>query len=185
MRETKQNIMPEFLARFSTRSFDERQIPREILMSILEAARFAPSCFNEQPWRFVIGWRGRELHQVIFSHLTEKNQEWNANSPVLLVLIANQQFAYNGRDNFWAKFDLGTAWGFLQIQAQTLGVATHAMGGFRKKDLHHALSLREEEVVVAVVAMGYYGDGSDLSEELRERNKPNTRRLLSESILAE
>ena len=185
MRETKQKVIPEILARFSTRSFQDRDIPRETLMDILEAARFAPSCFNEQPWRFVIGWRGRDLHQTIFSHLTEKNQAWNANTPILLVLIANQEFAYNGKDNFWAKFDLGTAWGFLPIQAQNLGVATHAMGGFRKRDLHQALGLAEEELPVAVVAMGYYGDGSDLSQDLRERNVPNVRRPLSESILAE
>lgn len=185
MRETKQNVMPEILARFSTRSFQDKAIPREVLLDILEAARFAPSCFNEQPWRFVIGWRGSDLHQLIFSHLTEKNQAWNADTPVLLVLVANQQFAYSGKNNFWAKFDLGTAWGFLQIQAQALGVATHAMGGFRKKDLHEALSLREEEVAVAVVAMGYYGDGSDLTEDLLERNVPNVRRTISESILAE
>jgi nitroreductase len=177
--------MPEYLNRYSTRSFQKKMPSREELLDILEAARFAPSCFNEQPWRFVIGWRGGRLHDAIFANLTEKNQTWNRNTPILLVLIANQRFAHNGKDNFWANFDLGTAWGFLQVQAQQLGIATHAMGGFRKAQLHQDLSLREEELPVAVVAMGYYGDLSDLSAEWKERDVPNSRRVVSESILAE
>jgi nitroreductase len=117
--------------------------------------------------------------------LTEKNQVWNLHTPIFLVLIANREFAYNGKENFWATFDLGAAWGFLQLQAQQLGIATHAMGGFRRDALHHVLSLSEKELPVAVVAMGYYGDPAWLPEALRKTDKPNDRREVEASILAE
>lgn len=185
MRESKYKIMQEFLTRYSTRAFSEQELKRETVMEILEAARFAPSSGNEQPWRFVIGWKDTELHRRIFSTLKEKNKAWNQHTPVFLVLIAKQSFTRVDKENHWANFDLGSAWGFLQIQAQHLGIATHAMAGFDADELANQLDLEEEFQPVVVVALGYYGDPSILSEKDRQRHGPKSRRLVAESILLE
>lgn len=185
MRESKYKIMQEFLTRYSTRAFDKQEVKRETVMEILEAARFAPSSGNEQPWRFVIGWKDTELHGRIFSTLKEKNKAWNQRTPVFLVLIAKQRFTRIDKENHWANFDLGSAWGFLQIQAQHLGLATHAMAGFDAEELAKHLDLEEEFQPVVVVALGYYGDPSSLSEKDQQRHGPKSRRLVEESILLE
>lgn len=185
MRETNRTIMPEFLTRYSTRAFSSRQPSRESVLDILEAARFAPSSGNEQPWRFVLGWKGTDLHRRIFETLKEKNQVWNKEIPVYLVLIAKQRFTRVDKENHWANFDLGSAWGFMQVQAQHLGIATHAMAGFDAKAMSRLLALEEEFQPVVVVALGYYGDPANLSEKDQLHHGPKDRRPVEESILAE
>lgn len=185
MRKTNRTIMPEFLTRYSTRAFSKEQPTREAVLDILEAARFAPSSGNEQPWRFALGWKGSELHQRIFESLTEKNQAWNEKTPLFLVLIAKQRFTRIDKENRWANFDLGSAWGFMQVQAQHLGIATHAMAGFDAQELARRLALKEEFQPVVVVALGFYGDPANLSEKDQLRHGPKDRREVAESILAE
>ena len=185
MRETNRSIMPEFLTRYSTRAFSSRQPTRESVLEILEAARFAPSSGNEQPWRFVIGWKETDLHQQIFRTLTEKNQAWNKETPVFLALIAKQRFTRIDKDNHWANFDLGSAWGFMQIQGQHLGIATHAMAGFDAEALSRVLGLENEFQPIVVVALGYYGDPANLSEKDQLRHGPRERRSVEASIFKE
>ncbi|BES64883.1 nitroreductase family protein [Gottschalkiaceae bacterium SANA] len=185
MRETNRSIMPEFLTRYSTRAFTNRQPTRESVLGILEAARFAPSSGNEQPWRFVIGWKKTEIHHQIFSTLTEKNQTWNEGTSTFLVLIAKQSFTRIDKENHWANFDLGSAWGFMQIQAEHDGIATHAMAGFDGEALSRILGLSDEFKPVVVVALGYYGDPANLSEKDQLRHGPRERRSVEASILAE
>lgn len=185
MRKTDRNIMSEFLTRYSTRAFSNQMPSRENVLDILEAARFAPSSGNEQPWRFVLGWKGTELHRHIFETLTEKNQAWNEGTPVFLVLIAKQRFTRVDRENYWANFDLGSAWGFMQIQAQRIGIATHAMAGFDAEAISRLIELKEEFQAVVVVALGYYGDPANLSEKDQLRHGPKDRRLVEDSIWTE
>ncbi|MFW5887994.1 MAG: nitroreductase family protein, partial [Bacteriovoracia bacterium] len=112
----------EFLDRWSPRSFAKEPIFQETLDTLFEAARWAPSCYNDQPWTFLYANEENDL-EVFRSLLVEKNQKWANNAPVLSFLIARKNFAFNDRPNNWAVFDCGAAWMSLALQANTMGLA--------------------------------------------------------------
>ena len=123
-RQFKYNIMQEIKDRWSPRAFSTEKISEEDLQAILEAASYAPSCFNEQPWRLLIASEEKEL-EIMRSLLTEKNYRWAKNAPVLILILAHRYFAYNNKENRWHQFDSGTAWGYLSLEAQKRGFITH------------------------------------------------------------
>lgn len=169
------DIMPEIKARWSPRAFDDsRPVTESDLLAMLEAAHYAPSCFNEQPWRFLIA-RTPEQRQKLVSVLTARNQEWAAKAPVLMLILACQNHAENQKPNRWHQFDTGTAWGFMALEAQRRGLVSHAMGGFSAARAREAFAIPEEYSILAAVAIGYYGDRHELSEEQQAREHPGTR----------
>jgi len=181
--------MNEILERWSPRAFDPKAVPDNDVMAVLEAARFAPSCFNEQPWRFIVGSRdsGNEKwvsnHEKVLSLLNETNRRWAEKAPVLLIILGIKAFEKNGKDNFWHLFDSGTAWGFLSLEAQRRGYVTHGMGGFNKQQTGEVFSLSEELQPIAVIALGRHGQTEELPEDLRERELPGSRKPLEVLIL--
>jgi len=169
VRENKSAELHEIIGgRWSPRAFDgSRPVEREKLMSLLEAARWSLSCFNDQPWRFVIGdrftdeagWLG------IFGSLSEKNRLWAKNAPLLIVSTAGSEFRHNGHPNRWAEYDTGAAAISLCLQAGALGLAAHQMGGFDSEAIRKSVGIPGQFTPMAVIAVGYRGSLDDLAED--------------------
>lgn len=181
-REFNYPIMNEIKRRWSPRAFSEEKIAEEEILSLLEAARYAPSCFNEQPWRFLVASKQDEL-KIMRSLLTKKNQRWASKAPVLILIIAHRYFAYNGRENHWSWFDSGTAWGYLSLEAERRGLIAHGMAGFRRKETREVLKISEDYDIIAVIAIGKMGARDNLDEDFKKEEFPNTRRPIGETAL--
>ncbi|MGD0959486.1 MAG: nitroreductase family protein [Methylomonas sp.] len=158
--------------RWSPRAFDPHvTLADETVTSLLEAARWAPSCFNEQPWRFVVCIKAKDpagWHDL-WSCLVEKNQEWAQHAPVLILTVAMERFEQTGKPNRWAEFDTGAASLSIALQATALGLATHQMGGFDAERSRQLFNLPAETTPMSVMAVGYQAEAKNLSGELKER----------------
>jgi len=173
-------VNPMFLDRWSPRAFDPIPLPEEDVATLFEAARWAPSCFNEQPWLFVYGTSEKEK-ETFLEILVEKNRLWAHNAPVLAILFAKKTFAHGGRPNRWAGLDCGAAWVSLAFQARMMGLYAHGMAGFSQAKAYELLNVPEEEYeAMCAIAMGAYGDRDALSPEVKEMEQPNGRKALSE-----
>ena len=183
-RQPQHPVDPMFPDRWSPRAFEERAVPREMLMILFEAARWAPSAMNEQPWRFV--WADEEADLVRFrAALVEGNQIWANRVPVLIFLLARKSYLRNERPNKAAAFDTGAAWMALALQARKLGLYTHAMGGFdREKALAAVGADGEEYDVMAAIAVGWKGDAESLPDDLKAREAPGGRKGVDEFCFA-
>ncbi|MBO7745862.1 nitroreductase family protein [Paenibacillus sp. MWE-103] len=175
-------VHPLILNRWSPRAYTDRPVSDETLHTILEAARWAPSSGNGQPWRFYVARTGAE-HEVFRSFILPGNRLWTDKAPVLL-LLASDRLRENGNPNGAHAFDAGAAWGILALQANLLGLSTRAIGGFDAAKAREALRAPERIALHAVIALGYRGDAASLDDTLREREVPNGRRPLAESLLA-
>lgn len=167
-------IDPQFTDRWSPRSFSDKEVTEELIYSTLEAARWAPSSRNTQPWRFIIA-QTQEERTKFHSFIMNGNRKWCEQAPVLLLLFSEQK----GDSH---TFDAGTAWGFLSLQAAKNGLITHAMGGFDKDKAHEVLGIPADYPVYAVIALGYQGEKAALSIELQELEAPSSRHPLHNSI---
>ncbi|WP_306419762.1 nitroreductase family protein [Bacillus sp. J14TS2] len=146
---------------------------------VLEAASWAPSAANIQPWRFIIA-RKNEDRNRFYSFINEGNLTWCKKAPVL-ILVMSKTSTDRGPSVSHA-FDAGTAWGFLSLEAAKKGVITHAMGGFNRDKAREELGISTDYQLHAVVAAGYLGEISELSEEHQLREKPSDRRPLKETV---
>lgn len=180
-----EEILPVMRARWSPRAFSERKVPAADLRKIFEAARWAPSSYNEQPWRFLVGIAGTETHKKISSALGGFNQAWAPKATVLILGVASKHFSHNNKPNGYALFDLGAASGFITLQAATLGIATHQMAGFDHEVARKALGIPDEFEIGSVMALGYQGEPSALGNQQMEAQEtsPRTRKPLSEIVL--
>lgn len=169
-----------FLDRWSPRSFLTDPLSEQQLNSLFEAARWAPSCYNEQPWLFLYA-TSPEDRERFASTLVEKNRLWASKAPVLMFLLARRSFARTGELNRHAAFDAGAAWMSLALQARQLGLYAHAMAGFNQNKAYQILGVPKEDYQVMVaIAVGRRGDPSQLPEGLAELESPNTRKPLAE-----
>lgn len=181
MRLFEAEIMPEIQERWSPRAFSEAPVVDADLKAILEAAHWAPSCFNEQPWRFVVA-SDRQRLDMFHEALLPKNALWATKAPIMILLCAEPNFAQSGKPNPYHAFDTGTAWGFLALEAQRRGYVTHAMAGYKKEPLREALGLPGHWTLLALVALGKYGDVTALDESLVAQESPGTRKSLDQVI---
>jgi nitroreductase len=181
-RKFNYDIMPEIKERWSPRAFSNKVIPEEVLMALLEAARYAPSCNNEQPWRFVIANDEEKLARMR-AVLDPGNQEWANRAPVLILVAAEKAFQKNGSDNCWSRFDAGTAWGYFSLEAQRRGLIAHAMGGFSVEKALEAFNIPDRYEIITVIAVGYYGNKDHLSEFNQNREHPNSRKEIEDLLL--
>ena len=179
-REPEASVDPMFLDRWSPRSFLNDQIPENVLISLFEAARWAPSCINEQPWLFIYA-TSQEDREKFISALVEQNRTWASKAPVLAFVISRKYFSKSGKPNRHANFDTGAAWMSLALQARKSGLYAHAMAGFKREKAFELLDIPEDKYdIIAAVAIGKKGDISSLPDNLAEREYPNTRKPLSE-----
>lgn len=169
-----------FLKRWSPRAFSNQDVTTEELMSLFEAARFAPSSYNNQPWRFIYARRGTPHFQKFFNWMVEFNQGWTKNAPILIVIVSKKTFDHNGTPSITHSFDTGSAWENLALQATLKGLIAHGMQGFDYERAQRELNLSEEYQAEAMVAVGHPGSPESLSHELREREFPSSRKPLSE-----
>jgi len=174
--------MPEIKKRWSPRAFSNKSIAADKLKALLEAARYAPSCNNEQPWRFLIADSDEKLTGMR-SILNTGNQKWANKAPVLILVTALKNFEKTGEENHWNMFDAGTAWGYLSLEAERQGLITHAMGGFDREKARSEFNIPEEYEIISVIAVGYYGDKSELSEFNQSREHPQMRKEIDNILL--
>ncbi len=187
-RPTQAPVDARFVDRWSPRSFTGKTITQAELMSLFEAARWAPSTSNTQPWRFVYGLAGSPGFEAIFGTLVAFNQGWAAKASALIAVCSATHSVAPGTTEAKPSpkhaFDTGAAWMSLALQAETMGWRTHAMGGFDAEALRSALGVPEEFAVQCVVAVGEQGPRESLPAALQEREVPNGRQPL-EAMVAE
>ena len=169
-----------FIDRWSPRAFLPDPIPEHQIKTLFEAARWAPSCFNEQPWLFLYATEPEKRKKFV-SLLVDKNQRWAERAPLLMFVIARRGFANGGAENRHAKFDAGAAWMSLALQARKLGLYAHAMAGFQLEKSYEVLGLPEEDYeVIAAIAVGRLGDSASLPDDLLKMEVPKNRKPLAE-----
>jgi len=167
-------IDPSIHRRWSPRAFDRtRTVAPDQLRSLLEAARWAPSSFNEQPWAFLVATRDQpEAFQTMLSCLMEKNQSWAKDAAVLMISVAHKTFTKTGAPNRHAFHDVGQAISNLTHQATIMGLYVHQMAGFDVTKTQQTYHIPTDYEPVAAVAIGYLGDRNQLPEDLRAREGP-------------
>lgn len=185
-RQTEHPIHPLFTDRWSPRALSAEAIPEAALFSLLEAARWAPSAYNAQPWRFVYALRDTPAWQPVFDTLVPFNQGWAQRAAALVVIVSAKESPVAGEartaPNPWHSFDAGAAWASLAFQATLSGWVAHATAGFDGDKLRQAIGVPEGYAIESIVVVGKQGDKSVLPEGLREREAPNGRRPLAELV---
>ncbi|HEY0172064.1 MAG TPA: nitroreductase family protein [Pyrinomonadaceae bacterium] len=169
-----------FLDRWSPRALSGEGVTDEELMTILEAARWAPSSYNNQPWRILYARRDTEHWPAFFNLLVGGNQSWAKDAAALLLFVSKETFDFNGQPYPTHSFDAGAAWENLALQATMLGLVTHGMQGFDYARARTELRIPQGFRVEAMIAVGRPGDPAKLPAQLREREAPSGRKSLSE-----
>jgi len=183
--ESATPIHPLLARRWSARALDGRSLEPEKLRTILEAARWAPSSNNEQPWRYLV-FDGRDAAalEAARSCLVEGNA-WARKAPVLLLSVAKESFTYKEKPNRHGQHDTGLASENLVLQATELGLVTHQMAGFDAQKARQLFQIPEGFTPMAMIALGYPGKVEDLPDELRKRETaPRTRKPIEEVAFA-
>ncbi|GLJ60850.1 MULTISPECIES: nitroreductase family protein [Microbacterium] len=183
---TDHPVLDVLADRWSPRAYDATGAVDEAkLASALEAARWSPSAYNVQPWRFIVARRGTAEHASVVESLVEFNQLWAANAAVLIVAVA-ETANEEGRANTHAVYDLGQAVAHLSVQAHHDGLVVHQMSGFDPEVVRERFSLDARFAPTTVVALGELGDVDALPEALRERETaPRERRPLAETVIVD
>jgi nitroreductase len=176
-------LIHELMARRrSPRAIDpNRRVSRLAVRTLLEAARVAPSCFNEQPWRFLVfDGEDPEALEKARGCLSEGNA-WARRAPVLILSAAAERWSRDGSPNRWAEHDVGLASENLALQATSLGFAVHLMGGFDDARARELFGIPPDFTPMAMIALGYPGDPAELPAKLRDReNEPRKRKPIEE-----
>ncbi len=175
-------IEPTFLQRWSPRAFRAHPIPANVLKALFEAARWAPSAYNEQPWMFTYATQMPDREKFI-SLLVPQNQVWARHAPVVGFVACRRQFSLNGNPNRTAVFDAGQACMALQLQAVRYGLHVHFMSGvdFERAQQHFEVDPQSVEIIAAF-ALGLHGDTDTLPEALQEIEAPSQRRQQKEFV---
>lgn len=185
-RQSEYDIDPQFISRWSPRAFSAETINEETLFSLFEAARWAPSASNSQPWRFVYALRGSTSWDSFLALLNENNQKWAGKASALVVLISKTTFIRQGESEPSHlrnhSFDSGAAWASLAFQAQKSGLRTHAIGGFNRNRAREVLGVPEGYSVEVAIAIGRQAERASLPPDLQEREQPNQRRPLDKLV---
>lgn len=172
--------------RWSPRTFSPRAVEREKLLSLVEAMRWAPSSFNEQPWGVLVATHEEPEHFArLLGCISEFNRGWAAKAPVLMLAAAKRVFTRNGRVNPHAAHDLGLALGNLTLQATALDLFLHMIAGFDAEHARTACGIPDDHDAIVMLALGYVGSLDDLPPHLRDKETaPRSRRPLSEFVFS-
>ncbi|MGO8739844.1 nitroreductase family protein [Rhodoblastus sp.] len=177
-----------FIGRWSSRAMTGEPIPDDILFALFEAARYAPSSRNSQPWRFAYARRGEPDFAIFLASLSDKNREWARHASALVAVASKAVYTLEGSAERHvsrsASFDTGAAWASLALQAELLGWSTRAMGAFDGDLARAATQAPDFLKIEVIVAIGRRGDSSLLPEAHRPSEKPNPRKALGEIVFA-
>ena len=171
--------------RWSPRAYADKEVPAAELKKLFEAARWAASSSNEQPWRFLVGRRGDETYQKIFNALVEFNQSWAVAAPGLVLSVAKKTFTQKGTPNRHGLHDTGAATANLALQATAIGLHTHSMAGFDQEQARASFAIPSDYDIGAVTAIGYFGDPAVLPDHLQKMEvSPRQRKALEEFVFS-
>ncbi len=182
-RHPQYDINPLLLHRWSPRAMSGEEISDTELMRLFEAARWAPSSYNGQPWRFIYAKRNTEHWDKIFNLMVDFNKSWAKNAAVLLVIISRKNFEQDEKPSVTHQFDAGAAWENLALQGETQGLVTHGMQGFDYEKARRDLSVPDAFDVMAMVAIGKPAPKEILPPEVQKREQASDRKPLSEIIM--
>jgi nitroreductase len=173
-------------ARWSPRAFADKPVPQDVLQSIFEAARWAPSSNNEQPWAYLVASRDdKESFAKMLSVLVEFNANWAKGAPVLAIAVAKLTFAKNSAPNRNAQYDTGAATAMLSVEATANGLFVHQMAGFDPEKARQVFGIPAGWEAIAALAIGYPGDPASLPPPLKDREiAPRTRKPIAEFVMA-
>jgi len=179
-------ILDQLRDRWSPRAFSNRPIPLESIKSLLESARWAASCFNEQPWRFIIAPGTQPISfDIALSCLNEWNRGWASSAPLILFVFSKENFE-DGKQNFHAVYDTGQAMANMAIQATTLGLSVHQMAGILSEKIYTSYNVPVGFIPICAAAIGYQGDIESLNDALQKKElAPRTRKPISELVFNE
>lgn len=181
-RKSAYPLNENLINRWSPRAMSGEEISKDELMTLFEAARWAPSAFNGQPWRFIYATRETEDFKKLFELLIDFNKSWVKNAAALVVMISRKTSEHNNKPSTTHRFDTGAAWENMALQGTMNNLVVHAMTGFDLDKANELLSIPENYEIQAMVAIGRPGNKEDLPEEIRAKEEPNDRKLISEII---
>jgi nitroreductase len=186
MAVTEYEIHPLIAQRWSPRAFDSQLVESEKIAQLFEAARWSSSCFNDQPWVFIVATKDDTVnYPKMLDCLVPFNVSWAQAAPVLVLIIAQKNFKHNGKPNAWGEYDAGQAAATLVVQATALGLVAHQMGGFDADKAIAAFNIPDTAKVMAAMAIGYAGEVSNLPPDLQEKElAPRDRHPLSSFVFA-
>lgn len=181
---TQVPIDPILANRWSGRAYDaSKSVSKEQIIALLEAARWAPSCFGDQPWRFVV-WdkqTDNKSWQKAFDCLAPANQAWVKDTSVLMLVCADTLFNHNQKPNRWGQYDTGAAAENICLQASSMGLMAHQMGGFDSDKAREAFAIPEQYIPMAMLCVGYAADINAVTGDALDRETAaRSRRPLSE-----
>jgi nitroreductase len=177
-RESTYPIQEFFLSRVSSRAFSEERLTEEELMSLFEAALWAPSSYNNQPWRFIYARRGDRAWDMFFDALIDFNKSWCNRADTLVVVISKNNFEHNNKFSRTSQFDTGAAWMSLALEAHSKGIVAHGMEGFNYAKIQEGLNVPDSFTILAMVALGKQGSTQSLPSDLQGKEVPSTRKPL-------
>jgi len=165
-------------------AFSDREVSKDQIKQIFEAARWAASCFNEQPWRFMVATKDQGDHyKKVLNGINPHNQIWAQNAPILMLTFAKKTFDKNGKPNMHHMHDLGLAVGNMSAQATAMDLYLHQMAGIVRENIQEDFDIPDDYEIVSAIALGYKLDKDDVPEELKDReNKERTRKPLTELV---
>lgn len=177
---TQVKIYDLIASRWSPRAFDAgKAVSYEDLTAMLEAARWAPSCYNDQPWRFIVCDKAADetAWQNALGVLAERNRLWAKNAPLLMLSVAMGNFNHNGSPNRWAMYDTGAAALSLCLQANALGLVAHQMGGFDADRARQVFDLPDGCTPMAMMAVGYQAEAETLADDFQDAERAERSRV--------
>lgn len=182
-RTSEYDISPLILNRWSPRAMSGEELSDEELLPLFEAARWAPSSFNAQPWRFIYAKRNTDNWDKFLNLLAEGNKAWAHKASVLVVIISRKNFEHNNKPSITHVFDTGAAWENLALEGANRGLAVHGMEGFDYEKAAKDLEIPDDYEVMAIIAIGKRGKKEDLPEQMQKMEAPSTRKPLNEVIM--
>lgn len=175
-------IQELFIKRWSPRALSGETISYSELMSLFEAARWAPSAYNNQPWRFIYGRKGTVHWDKLFDLLVPFNQTWCKDGAVLVLILSHTLFSFNRQFSRTHSFDTGAAWENMCLQATSMGLVVHGMEGFDYDRARAEFGIPEEYMIEAMCVIGRPGRREELPQDLAERETPSDRRPLEDLV---
>lgn len=179
IRKINYPIHPLILNRWSPRAMSGEEISNNELMSLFEAARWAPSSYNNQPWKFLYAKKNTPYFDLFFNLLIEFNKSWAKNAAVLVVVISKKNFEHNNKPSITHHFDTGASWQNLALQGTSIGLTVHGMEGFNYQKAKEDLKISDEYDIEAMVAIGRKASLEVLPFDLQEKEFPSNRKNLN------